>query len=793
MRISEQWLREWVELDGTSAELSHRLTMAGLEVSAVEAAAPAFTGVVVGEILRCEPHPNADRLKLCEVRTDEAEGVPVVCGAPNARAGLKAPFAVVGAQLPDGLSIRQARLRGVQSKGMLCSAKELGLADDATGLLELPPDAPTGEDLRSYLGLDDSILEVELTPNRGDCLGMAGVAREVGVLLRKPVTGPRIEPVEAQHQDRCPVNLDAPADCPRYLGRIVRGVNVRADTPLWLRERLRRAGIRPLSAAVDVTNYVMIELGQPLHAFDLATLEGGIHVRRARIGERLALLNGDNVTLDEQTLVIADACQPVAMAGIMGGAPTAVSDRTRDLFLEAAHFSPQAVTGRARRYGLHTDSSHRFERGVDPNLPRIAMDRATRLLIEIAGGQPGPVIEAVASSDLPAPVELSLRPSRVNRLLGSEVPADEMRDILVRLGMGVTESIADTWLIRIPSYRFDLSREVDLIEEIARVWGYDALPARRTPAVLSMRERPERLTPLRRLRQTLIGRGYQEAITYSFVAPELEQMLDPEITPIALANPISADLALMRTSLWPGLIQAVLHNQNRQQERIRLFETGLRFRGRLDDLKQEPVIAGVACGAASPEQWDVPHRTVDFFDVKGDVEALLSMTGEPETFRFTPGGHPALHPGQSAGIYRGERLAGWVGALHPEAQRSLELNGATYAFELLLEVIEAARLPAFQELSRYPSIRRDLALLVDEAVPAQDVCDCIREAVGENLRQVVVFDVYRGKVVPEGRKSLAIGLILQDSSRTLTDMDVEEVIHSVVGRLRQQLNAELRE
>ncbi|MDN5872709.1 MAG: phenylalanine--tRNA ligase subunit beta, partial [Nitrococcus sp.] len=500
MRISEQWLREWVQLLEPTAELSHRLTMAGLEVANVQPAAPPFTGVVVGEIVHCAPHPKADRLKLCEVRAGEHDLIPVVCGAPNARSGLKAPFARVGAQLPDGLRIRQARLRGEPSKGMLCSGRELGLSDDASGLMELPPDAPEGTDLRQYLTLDDCIIEVDLTPNRGDCLSIAGVAREVGALLRRPIMGPALETTPALIEDELPVHLDAPADCPRYLGRIIRGIDARAATPLWLRERLRRAGIRPLSAAVDVTNYVMLELGQPLHAFDLSALEGGIRVRRAGKGERLALLNGDTLELDEHTLVIADERRAVALAGIMGGAPTAVTEQTLDLFLEAAFFSAQTIAGRARHFGLHTDSSHRFERGVDPNLPRIAMERATRLLLEIAGGRPGAVIEATAPAHLPRPVEVTLRPARVTRLLGSEVPYNEMRDILERLGMRVGDSSADAWSVRVPGYRFDIAREVDLIEEVARVWGYDELPARRAPTQLAMGARPERLIPIRRLR-----------------------------------------------------------------------------------------------------------------------------------------------------------------------------------------------------------------------------------------------------------------------------------------------------
>ncbi len=793
MRISEQWLCEWVALNVPTVELCRRLTMAGLEVSSVQAAAPAFSDVVVGEIVHCIPHPNADRLKLCEVFAGELGLVSIVCGAPNARVGLKAPLAQVGAQLPDGLRIRQTRLRGEQSAGMLCSAKELGLADEAAGLMELSQDAPNGIDLRQYLNLDDQIIEVDLTPNRGDCLGMAGLARELGALLRKPVTRPSLEPVTAVIDDELSVHLDAPADCPRYIGRIVRGVDARAPTPLWLCERLRRAGIRPLSAAVDVTNYVMLELGQPLHAFDLATLAGGIRVRRADSGERLALLNGASVELDEQTLVIADAHRPVALAGIMGGASTAVTEQTCDLFLEAAFFAPRSIAGRARRFGLHTDSAHRFERGVDPNLPRIAMERATRLLVEIAGGRPGPVSEASDAAYLPSVAELVLRPARVTRLLGSEIPSVEMHEILERLGMSVTESSVGAWSISVPAYRFDIAREVDLIEELARVWGYDQLPARRAPAGLAMIARPERVLPVRRLRRLLVARGYQEAITYSFVARELEQALDPEAAPIVLANPISADLAVMRTSLWSGLIRALLHNQKRQHQRVRLFETGLCFSGNLDALRQESVLAGIVCGSAWPEQWGASRRSLDFFDVKGDVEALLALTGEFATFRFVPEPHPALHPGQSARIYRCDRGVGWIGALHPRVQRTLELSMPSFVFELALAEIEAAVLPACQDLSRYPSIRRDLAIVVDEDVAVQQVDDCIRAAAGGNLREIVVFDLYRGQGIPPGRKSLAIGLILQDSSRTLTDKGVEESISCVVGELRHQLKAELRE
>ncbi|WP_435105823.1 phenylalanine--tRNA ligase subunit beta [Arhodomonas sp. AD133] len=794
MRISEQWLRDWVALPESTRELEHRLTMAGLEVDAVEPAAPEFSGVVVGEVVSCEPHPDADKLRVCEVAAGEA-ALQVVCGAPNVRVGLKAPFATVGGVLPGDFRIRKAKLRGVQSFGMLCSAKELGLAEDAAGLMELPASAPVGTDLREYLALDDTVIEVDLTPNRSDCLGMAGIAREVGVLRRVPVDGPACEPVPAGIDDALTVALEDPAACPRYLGRVVRGVDASAETPVWMRERLRRAGVRPLSVAVDITNYVMLELGQPMHAFDLDKLEGGIHVRPGHAGEELELLNGETVTLDAGTLVIADERRALAMAGVMGGEDSAVTGETRNVFLEAAFFAPTAVAGRARAYGLHTDSSHRFERGVDPELSRRAIERATALLSEIAGGEAGPITEAVEREELPLAAQVTLRPARVDALLGTAIPRRDMREILERLGMTVSGTDDDPeWQVIAPTWRFDIAREVDLIEEIARVWGYDEIPAKRTPARLAMRACPEERVALQRLRGALVDRGYQEAITYSFVSEELQRQLDPNTSSLALANPLSAEMGVMRTTLWPGLVRAVVHNQNRQATRVRLFESGLRFRGADGaSLEQTAMLAGIATGEVLPEHWTERARPVDFFDIKGDVEALIALTGEPSTFRFAAETHPALHPGQSARVYRGDRAIGWVGALHPQLEKPLELAGRTYVFELELEALAEARVPAFEALSRFPSIRRDLAVVVDEDVTADRLREVIAASAGDWLRDVVVFDVYRGKGVEEGRKSLAMGLILQDSSRTLTDEDVEASIERVVERLGHELNAALRE
>lgn len=792
MRISQEWLSDWVSLTGETKALAHQLTMAGLEVDAIEPAAPAFSGVVVGEITHCEQHPDAERLRVCQVDDGSGEPKTVVCGAPNAVTGLKAPFATVGARLPGDMKIKAAKLRGVKSYGMLCAARELGLSEESDGLMPLPADAPVGRDLRDWLQLDDAIIEVELTPNRADCLSILGVAREVGVLTQQPVAELAVDSVAAVIDDVRDIRLSAPAACPRYCGRVIRNVDTQAATPMWMRERLRRAGVRPLSIAVDITNYLMLELGQPMHAFDLDKLNGGIEVRLANAGESLKLLNGDAVELAENTLVIADANGPVAMAGVMGGEATAVGDQTQDVFLEAAFFSPVAIAGRARQYGLHTDSSHRFERGVDAELCLDAIERATALLVDIAGGQPGPVTAVTEAAHLPARAAVTLRPERVNALLGTDIAPETMQQTLNQLGMPPTLQ-GQAWQVVPPSWRFDISREVDLIEEIARIYGYDQLPARHTAAPAAIPARPESQVALQRLRSLLVDRGYQEAISYSFVSAELQACLDPEQKPLALANPISADLGVMRTSLWPGLIRALQHNRNRQMSRVRLFETGLRFRGAVDALEQTPMIAGIAAGEAADQHWDGAARPTDFFDIKGDVEALLALAGQDSQVRFEAAEHPALHPGQSAEILLNGKPVGWVGALHPGVAGTLDLDGPVYLFELQQAVFAGKAVPAFTPISRYPAIRRDLAILVDESVSAQAVQDCIHAAGADGLQAVHLFDVYRGKGVSEGCKSLAIGLILQENSRTLTDEEVDATVQKIIAALKDQLGAGLRE
>ncbi len=791
MKFSEQWLRSWVNPQVSSEDLVARLSMAGLEVDSVTPVAGAFSGVVVGEVLATEQHPDADKLRVCQV-SNGTETLQVVCGAPNVRPGLKIPFAQIGAELPGDFKIKKAKLRGVESNGMLCSAAELQISSDNDGLMELAADAPVGQCVREYLGLDDVSIEVDLTPNRGDCLSLAGLAREVGALYAAPVSRPAVAAVPAVNTDVLPVDVLAGKACPRYLGRVIRNVDLSRPSPLWMVERLRRADIRSIDAAVDVTNYVMLELGQPMHAFDLAEINGGIRVRMAGEGEKLVLLDGQEATLRADTLVIADHERALAIAGVMGGEHSGVSARTRDLFLESAFFDTIALAGKARSYGLHTDSSHRFERGVDFNLPREAMERATALLLDIVGGEPGPVIEAVSPADLPSLQSVTLRAERISQMLGLELDSGEIESLLGGLGLQVAAETAGQWRVGIPSHRFDISLEVDLIEELGRLYGYNRLPVRYPQARLAPQARAEARASLPALRRLLVARGYQEAITYSFIDPKLFELFSPGVKPLLLANPISADMSAMRNSLWPGLIKAVLHNLNRQQSRVRLFESGLRFVGQLDGLKQEPMLAGVVTGSRLPEGWAHGKETVDFHDAKADVEALLGSAGAAAAFTFVPGEHPALHPGQTARIERDGRLVGYLGALHPELARTLDISQPLFLFELLLAEVEEGCMPRFSELSRFPEVRRDLALLVDRDAPAEAILQCMRESAGEHLTDLRLFDVYVGKGIDPLRKSLAIGLTWQHSSRTLNDDEVNAITTNILASLEQRFNATLR-
>ncbi len=791
MRFSEAWLREWVDPPLDTQALADQLSLSGLEVDAVEPAAPAFSGVVVGHVHSVAPHPDATKLRVCQVDTGDGELLGIVCGAANVAAGQRVPVATVGARLPGDFKIKRAKLRGVESLGMICSAVELGLAESADGIMVLPPDAPVGEDLRAWMALDDHCIELDLTPDRADCLSVAGVARDVGVLNRMDVREVRIEPVPAVVEDVVPVELAAPDACPRYLCRVIRGVDPSAPTPLWMRERLRRSGLRPISVVVDVTNYVLLELGQPMHAFDLARLDGGIVVRRAADGEELALLNGEICTLRADTLVIGDCKGPVALAGIMGGEDSAVGAETRDILLESAFFSPEAISGKARSYGLHTDSSHRFERGVAPTCCITAMERATALLLSVAGGEPGPVTVAESEAHLPPAREIRLRRTRIGQVLGLDFDDVAVEDILGRLGMELAKTEGG-WRVTPPPSRFDVLLEVDLIAELGRVHGYDRVPVTHARSAAATRAPLEMAYDPVRSRRLLLDRGYFEAVTYSFVSPELQALIDPEQPPLVLANPLSAELSVMRTSLWPGLAQALRQNLARQQSRVRLFESGLRFRPMDEALHQEPVLAGAIVGPVLPEQWGADGCDADFFDLKSDVEALLAAAGCGHEIAFVPATHPALHPGQAARIERAGRPVGWLGSIHPSLAARLDLPMTVQLFELATDGLGGGPRPAFRPLSKFPSIRRDLAVVVDESVPFEALERLALRAAGGLLRELALFDVYVGEKIDSGRKSMALGLILQATSQTLTDDDVAAVVDRVLDALRTELNAELR-
>ena len=796
MKFSEKWLRELVNPAIDTQELVDQITMAGLEVDDVEGVAGDFSNVVVGEILTAEPHPNADKLQVCTV-TDGVETYQVVCGAPNARAGLKTAYAKVGAVLPtpDGseFKIKKAKLRQVESFGMLCAEDELGISEDHAGIMELAADAPVGQCVREYLNLNDKIIDVDLTPNRGDCLSIKGLAREVGVLNKVPVNYVKIDPVPATITDTFSVTLDAPAACPRYLGRVIRNVNVSAETPLWMVEKLRRSGIRSIDPVVDVTNYVLLELGQPLHAFDLNKLQGSISVRMPKEGEKLTLLDGNEVTLNTDTLVIADESGPVAMAGIFGGEGTGVTSESKDIFLECAFFDQIAIAGKARAYGLHTDASHRYERGVDWQLQNDAIERATALLLDIVGGQAGPVNEAVSEADLPAARTVTLRHAKVNAMLAFDMQASDIEDILTRLGMQVSKVDAESWTVAIPSYRFDISIEVDLIEELARVYGYNNLPVKVPTATLPFTPIDESQVTIQTLRRTLIALGYQEAITYSFIESGLQKQFDDQFEALALANPISAEMAVMRTTIWPGLVKALQYNQNRQQTRVRLFETGQRFLPIGDELVQENVLAGLLSGNRDPERWTGKSQPVDFFDIKGDLEAILNLGGCGSEYSFVADTHVALHPGQAARIERAGETVGMIGALHPALLKALDLNGPVYLFELRLEPLLEGKLARFSSLSKFPESRRDLALLADEAVTYGAIRKVAAQNAGEYLKKVTLFDVYQGQGIEVGRKSIALGLTWQHPSRTLNDDEINTAVQNVLEALKTSVGATLRD
>jgi phenylalanyl-tRNA synthetase beta chain len=792
VKITYTWMREFVPLTATPAQLAQQLTLAGLEVESVSPVAAPFAGVVVGEVLESKRHPDADKLSVCEVTTDGANRLQIVCGARNVRAGLKVAVAMAGAQLPGDVRIQRTKIRGVESNGMLCSARELGLGEEHEGILELPAALPLNLNVREALALDDTVLEVNATPNRGDCMSVFGIARDYAAAQARRYLKASAPRVAAAHGAVFPVRIDHKAGCPVFGSRVIRGVNPGATSPDWLRERLRRVGLNSISPIVDVTNYVMTELGQPLHAYDLSRLAGAIHVRAARPGERVALLDGKEYSLDPEFMLIADDNGGVGLAGVMGGRDTAIGAGTTAVLLEGAHFTPAAVAGRARRLGLFTDAAQRFERGVDPSLPPIALERATALVLKIAGGEPGP-LQITRVSEAPAAVEwVALRRSRLARLLGASVPDGEVEAILASISEGV-ESESQGWRVRRPPHRFDIKIEADLIEEVARLRGFDSIAEAPAVAPQIAGFATESRVPNERLLTAMADSGYREAITYTFVDPAVQRELFPETHALALSNPISGDLSEMRVSLWSGLIPACRENLRRQQSRVRLFEIGKKFELSGQGLREIETIAGVACGARSPEQWGSAREAVDFYDVKADVERLLALGADERAVHFEPDSLACLRPGRSARILRDAVPIGWLGELHPRLVKALSLSNTLFMFELEIEPAFISKRLQFNNISRFPSVRRDLAVVVDESVPLALLQENVTVSASGLLSELRVFDVYRGPGVDFGRKSIALGLILQDSSRTLTDVDADAVVASVVTRLRDVLSATIRD
>jgi len=792
MKFSEKWLREWVDPDINIDDLAHGLTMAGHEVDSVVAQGAGLEDIVIAEVLSFEKHPDADRLSVCQVNPGDGKPIEIVCGAPNLYAGMKTPLARPGTELPNGLKLRKSKIRGVVSNGMLCSAVELELGDESGGILELPSDAVAGQSLLEFLNLPDNVIALDLTPNRGDCFSVLGIARDVAAMTGTAFSEPESATIAETIDEQYAVILDDPTACPRFAGRIIRDLDTEAKSPVWMVERLRRSGLRSIHPVVDITNYVMLELGQPLHAYDLQKLQGPIRPRFAEKGEQVELLDEREVELESNTVIITDDSGPIGIAGIMGGLATAVQATTKDVFLEAAFWPQQVIAGRARSYAMHTDASLRFERGVDPAGQARAIDRATELLLQIAGGDAGPMTDDVHEDHLPPAVTITLRHARLSKVLGVEIEADKVTDILRSLGLDTTVTDAG-WIVQSPSYRFDIEIEEDLIEEVARMYGYDVIPEVTAIAETPLAVVTESMVDRQKVADALVARDYQEVINYSFVDAGSDELITGQKSELVLANPISTEMSVMRSTLLGGMLSAAAANVSRQQDRVRFFEIGKSFHGSLAKPQEIVRIAGLALGPAHAEQWGVSGNAIDFFDIKSDLEVLLRMSGGNAEYSFVAFEHPALQPGQAAKIVRDDKMAGIIGKLHPRVAKQLGLKKDVFVFELDAGQVFATAVPKASEVSKFPAIRRDLAIVVDDKITAAQVVAAVRFAVPGLIENVIIFDIYRGPSIEAGRKSIALGLILQETSRTLTDEDADSAMDAAVRRLQQEFDAQLRD
>jgi len=792
MKIAESWLREWVDPDLDTEALGHQLTMLGHEVEGIDYEGAGLADVVIAEVVEVGKHPDADKLSVCKVSDGSGEFIDIVCGAPNVVKGMKTPLAKPGVKLPNGMKLRKAKIRGVVSNGMLCSAVELGLGDESDGIMHLANDAEVGSPLIEFLDLPDAVISFDLTPNRGDCFSVLGIARDVAALTGADLRDPAVESVAATIEATHPVELVEPAGCPRFAGRVIRGIDPRAKSPTWMTERLRRSGLRGISPVVDVTNYVMLEYGQPLHAYDASLLQGPIRPRLARTGEKVMLLDEKEIELNSDTLIITDDSGPIGIAGIMGGLGTAVTDTTTDVFFEAAFWPQDFMAGRARSYGMHTDASLRFERGVDPEGQGRAVERATALLLEIAGGNAGPMVVESAAEHLPERNAILLRKDHLTRLLGLEIADAKVIRILSRLELDVEEADGG-WNVTPPSHRFDIEIEADLIEEIARIYGYDSIPETTAFSQAALETVTETQVEIERAAASLIARDYQEVITYSFIDSKANKAFTGIESELVLSNPISSEMSVMRGSLWPGMVAAASANVARQQDRVRIFEASKSFHGKLDNHTEIVRIAGLATGSVVPEQWGSESENVDFFDIKADVEALLALAAEDGDVTFSAIEHPALQTGQAAEIRRNEAIIGVIGKLHPSLAKQYDLKRAVYVFEIDADKAFAAKAPSAVAISRFPAIRRDIAVIVNDDVSAGELVAAVAESAPQLIQGVRIFDIYKGAGIEAGRKSVAIGLILQETSRTLTDDDADIAMAAATDKLKDKFAAELRD
>ncbi|CUX95896.1 Phenylalanine--tRNA ligase beta subunit [Candidatus Gullanella endobia] len=795
MKFSEFWLREWVNLEINSELLVNQITMFGLEVDYVEPVAGEFSGIVVGRIVECRQHPNVNKLCIVKVDIGSDRLLDIICDALNCHVDLLVAVAITDAILPNGFKVKVTKLHGELSEGMLCSFSELGIINNHDGIIELPDEAPIGKNIRDYLHLDDKIININVTPNRSDCLGLLGIARDVAAKNRLPLNMPVIETVIPKINDVIPIRVDEYEACIRYFSRIINNINVNAVTPLWMKEKLRRCGIRSVDVIVDISNYILLELGQPICVFDRENIKGGIIIRYAKHSETLTLLDGSIVMLSPDTLVISDYSKILAIAGILNDSLSKISSTTRDIVLECACFNPLAITGQARRYGLHNDASHRYEHGVDPELQSRAIERVTTLLLDICGGQPGPVIDATSKLTQIKPIIITLRRKMLDRLIGYFIPDKDISDILIRLGFQISQT-TEGWQVIAPSWRFDIAIEADLIEEVARMYGYEAIPNMPVCANLVIPYCREVTTPLSRVKTLLVDRGYQEAITYSFVDPKIQALLHPQQASLILPRPISQNMSNMRLSLWTGLISTAVYNQNRQQQRVRLFESGLCFipDNKADlGVRQDLMLSGLISGPLFDENWDQPRQLVDFYDAKGDLEAILELTGKLNNIEFRVQSHPALHPGKSAAIYLNNEFIGFIGVIHPYIKSKLNLNSCMLVFELLWEKIAERKIPKVNHVSRFPANRRDIAVVVSDNVAAADVIIECKKAIKNHLVIVNLFDVYRGRGIEKGFKSLAISLILQDITHTLKEEEISMIVAKCIAALKQKFKASLRD